>query len=43
MNKSFAAIAAFAALADSTEAAWSWGGCPTITNMADFDPARYSG
>lgn len=43
MNKSFAAAAALALLTGSSEAKWGWGRCPRVENMANFDPARYSG
>lgn len=45
MQKSFAAIAALttAYMADSVDARWSFGECPKVENMANFDPARYSG
>lgn len=43
MNKSIALISALATLTDSAEAKWSWGSCPDVLNMPNFEPARYSG
>ena len=43
MNKSIAFVAALATLTDSAEAKWSWGSCPDVLNMPNFEPARYSG
>ena len=45
MYKSLATVAALtsAYMADTVEARWSFGSCPKVENVSDFDPARYSG
>ena len=42
-KSSTAAVAALALFSSSAEAKVSWGGCPNVQMMSDFDPARYSG
>jgi lipocalin len=43
MNKSIAALAAVALFTNSADAKISFGSCPTIENVSNFDADRYSG